>query len=201
MITKFPHKIENCIGETLIFKDIIYEADGEKLLVENYVVPNSGPPMHTHFLQDECLTVVNGRIGYQVKGGQPQYAGEGETVLFKKGVPHRFWNAGEDTLHCTGWVKPANTLVFYLDAIYTAQNKAGSGRPEMFDGAYLLTRYASEYEMADLPFFVKKVVIPVTYFIGKLLGKYKHFKDAPEPVKHPGLNLNQVKSSTMEMMA
>lgn len=180
---QFPHTIKNAIGETLIFKELVPEPDGDKLLVENYVVPQSGPPMHTHFLQDECLTVVNGRIGYQVLGEEPKYAGQGETILFERGTPHRFWNAGEDILHCEGWVKPANTIVFYLTSIYNAQNKTGSGRPELFDGAYLMTRYASEYDMAELPGFVKKVIIPATYFVGKLLGKYRHFKDAPSPVK------------------
>lgn len=181
---RFPHIIENCIGERLIFNALVQESDGDKLLCENYVTPNSGPPMHTHFLQDECLTVVQGRIGYQVHGEQQQYAVVGETVLFKRGVPHRFWNAGEEILHCTGWIKPANTIVFYLTSIYAAQNKSGTARPETFDGAYLLKRYASEYDMAELPLFVKKVIIPATYYIGRALGKYKHFKDAPQPVKN-----------------
>lgn len=72
------------MGETLIFKALIPEPDGDKVLVENYVTPKNGPPMHTHFLQDEALTVVKGRIGYQIQGEQPQYAGIGETVIFKK---------------------------------------------------------------------------------------------------------------------
>jgi quercetin dioxygenase-like cupin family protein len=181
---QFPHTIENCIGEKLIFKELIHEPDGDKLLVENFVTPKSGPPMHTHFLQEEALTVVEGRIGYQVQGGQPQYAGVGETVVFKRGTPHRFWNAGEAILHCTGYVKPANTIVFYLTSVYAAQNKSGTGRPETFDGAYLLKRYASEYDMAELPAFVKKVIIPITYYVGQLLGKYKHFKNAPASVKN-----------------
>ena len=180
---QLPHTIKNCIGETLIFKEIVKEPDGEKLLVENFVTPQSGPPMHTHFLQDEELTVVEGQIGYQVQGEEPKFAGPGDTVLFKRGVPHRFWNAGNDVLHCTGYVKPANTLVFYLSSIYAAQNKTGTGRPETFDGAFLLKRYASEYDMAELPGFVKKVIIPATYYVGKLLGKYRHFSDAPAPLK------------------
>jgi len=183
MYYQLPHTIKNCVGETLIFKELVREPDGDKLVVENYVAPNSGPPMHTHFLQDEALTVVNGKMGYQFMGQQPQYAGEGETVVFKRAIPHRFWNAGEGELHCTGWVKPANTLVYFLSAIYNAQNKSGSPQPEKFDGAYLLTRYKSEYTMNNIPGLVKKVIIPITYHVGKLLGKYKHFRDAPDPVK------------------
>jgi quercetin dioxygenase-like cupin family protein len=180
---QLPHTIQNCIGETLIFKELVKEPDGDKLLVENFVTPQSGPPMHTHLLQEEALTVVDGRIGYQVLGGEEKFAEPGETVVFKKGVPHRFWNAGETILHCTGYVKPANTIVFYLSSIYAAQNKSGTGQPEKFDGAYLLKRYASEYDMPQLPGFVKKIIIPVTYYIGKLLGKYRHFAHAPKPVK------------------
>jgi hypothetical protein len=81
-------------------------------------------------------------------------------------------------------VKPANTIVFYLSSIYAAQNKSGTHRPETFDASYLLTRYASEYDMAELPWFVKKVIIPITYYIGRILGKYRHFKNAPAPVKN-----------------
>ncbi len=181
---EYPHTITNPTGETLIFKEVVQEPDGDRLLVENYVTPKNGPPMHTHFLQDEALTVLTGKIGYQVKGEQPQYAGVGETIEFLRGTPHRFWNAGEDILHCKGYIKPANTIVFYLSSIYAAQNKSGSERPEQFDAAYLLTRYATEYDMVEIPGFVKKVIIPITYFIGKLLGKYKHFENAPEPLRN-----------------
>ena len=104
-------------------------------------------------------------------------------MVFKPGVPHRFWNDGEEILHCTGYVKPANTIVFYLSSIYAAQNKTGTGQPETFDGAYLMKRYASEYDMPELPGFVKKIIIPATYYLGKLLGKYRHFKGAPAPVR------------------
>lgn len=179
---KLPHTIENCIGEKLTFLEKVADGNSDMLIVENFVPPGVGPLMHTHFLQEEALTVMKGKIGYEVKGHEPRYAEVGETVTFAPGVPHRFWNAGDDTLHCKGYIKPANTIVFYLSSIYAAQNKAGSARPEMFDGAYLITKYRSEYDI-DAPWFVKKVIIPATYLVGKMLGKYKHFNNAPSPVK------------------
>ncbi|RIV25269.1 cupin domain-containing protein [Fibrisoma montanum] len=178
-----PHTIESHLGETLIFKSIRHEPDGDVLLCENFVQPNSGPPMHTHWLQDEGFTVLEGRIAYQIAGQPVQYANAGESIVFKRGVAHRFWNAGTDILHCDGWLKPANTIVFFLSSIYAAQNKSGKAQPELFDGAYLITRYASEYDMAEIPPFVKKVVMPIVYRVGKLLNKYEHFKNAPEPIR------------------
>ncbi|GAB3958543.1 hypothetical protein GCM10028805_53070 [Spirosoma harenae] len=182
MTISYPHTIQNCLGETLTFLSVETSLDGDKVLIENQVAPQSGPPMHTHFKQDEELTVVSGLLAYQLPGQPIQYAQAGERILFKRGIPHRFWNAGETPLICRGWVQPANSIVYYLSAIYAAQNKSGKAQPEAFDAAYLLSRYASEYEMADLPVFVKKVLIPLTYLTGRLLGKYKHFADAPAPL-------------------
>ena len=179
----YPHIIENCIGERLIFRELQKEPDGDRLLVENYVVPGSGPVMHTHWLQDEALTVVKGRLGYQVQGQPTQYASVGDTIVFKRGVPHRFWNDGQEVLHCKGWVKPANTLVFFLSALFAAQNKSGKAQPEQFDAAYLIKRYSGEYDIPEIPTLVKKTIIPLIYYTGKLLGKYDHFKDAPAPIK------------------
>lgn len=179
----YPHTIENCVGEKIVFHSVQPEPDGDRVIVENFVTPGHGPVMHTHFLQDESLTVVRGKIGYQVLSGKLQYANEGETVFFKRGIPHRFWNAGDEILNCKGWVKPANTIVFFLSAIYAAQNKSGKAQPETFDAAYLMTRYAKEYDLPEIPALVKKTVLPLTYLVGKILGKYKKFNEAPEPVR------------------
>ena len=182
MTISYPHTIENCIGEKLIFKEIQKEPGGDRVLVENYVTPGNGPVMHTHWLQDEALTVIKGQLGYQIQGQQKKYAGEGETVLFRRGIAHRFWNDGQEVLHCKGWLKPANSIVFFLTSIYAAQNKSGKAQPEQFDAAYLIKRYATEYDLPEIPKFVKKTIIPITYRIGKLLGKSTHFKNAPDPV-------------------
>ncbi len=179
----YPHTIENSIGEKIIFQSVEPAPGGDKVIVESFCKPGAGPVMHTHLKQEEELTVVSGKMWYQILGQEPILATAGETVLFKRGTPHKFWAEGPDNLHCKGWIHPANTIVFFLSAVYAAQNKSGKGQPEAFDGAYLLTKYASEYDMPEIPSFVKKVIFPITVFIGHLLGKYKHFKDAPAPLK------------------
>lgn len=179
----YPHIIDNGSGETLTFTQVVQEPDGDRVLGEASVLPGSGPPLHVHWLQDECFTVVKGKMGYQVQGGPEQFAGEGESILFKRGVAHRFWNAGEDTMQCKAWVKPAHNFVYFLSSIYAAQKKSGSPRPDKFDAAYLLRRYRSEYDMLGIQVFVKKILMPLTYYIGKIFGKYGHFKDAPEPLR------------------
>lgn len=175
---QFPHTIQHKHGEKITF----LRMEGERVFGENFVQPNAGPPMHVHYFQDECFTVVKGRIGYQIGGQNPKYAGPGETLLFKRGVPHRFWNAGDDVLHCEGWVDPADNFIFFITNIFDAIDRGKGNLPELFDGAYLNWRYRREFDMSEIPGFVKKVIMPITYFIGLLLGKYEKFKTAPQPL-------------------
>lgn len=178
MTYQLPHTIENKYGEKLTF----LRMEDNRVIVENYVQPNAGPPMHTHLLQDESLTVVRGKMGYQTPGQEAQYAGPGETVLFKRGTPHRFWNAGDEELHCTGWVDPVDNFVFFLSTLYDALDRGENHRPELFDSTYVSWRYRREYDMPEIPGFVKKVVFPVVYGLGLALGKYRKFQDAPKPL-------------------
>jgi len=179
----FPHTIRNCLGEIITFDAIHHEPDGDRVTGENFVAPGCGPIMHTHWQQDEGLTVITGLMGYQILGGEEKFLSPGESIEFKRGVAHRFWNAGDETLNCKCWVKPVNSFVFYISSVFAAQNKSRKAQPEMFDGAYLMHRYRSEYDLTDVPPFVKNFVVPMTVGIGKMMGRYKHFRNAPEPLK------------------
>lgn len=179
----YPHTIKNFTGEEITFQSIELEDGIPKMILTNKVAPGAGPVFHVHFKQDESLTVTKGKMGYQIDGEGEKYLSEGESIVFNRGEMHRFWNAGEDLLECTGWVKPANTLDYFLTGLYASMDKAGKPEGDPFDSAYLVTRYRSEYDVKVIPGFVKKVIFPITVFIGKLLGKYGHFKGAPEGVK------------------
>lgn len=179
----YPHTIDNGGGEQITFLRIVPDTQGDWLEVENLVQPNSGPPMHVHFKQAESLTVVKGKIGIQRLGGEQQFFGEGETVTFEAGDPHRFWNAGNDPLICKGWIKPAHNIEYFLTEIYKSTKANGGKQPSQFDGAWLMNRYQSEFDMNDIPAFVKKVIFPAVLFFGKLAGKHKKFADAPTPLK------------------
>ncbi|PHN04311.1 cupin domain-containing protein [Flavilitoribacter nigricans] len=179
----FPHTISNPMGELITFHDIEEEDGVKKMTVYNQVQPGSGPPFHVHYKQEESLTVVKGVMGYQIDGQEEKILEAGETVIFHRGQMHRFWNAGSEILECKGWIKPANSLDYFLSGIYSSMSKAGKPEGDPFDSAFLMTRYKSEYDLKEIPAFVKKVIFPITVLIGKFLGKYGHFKDAPKPIK------------------
>lgn len=181
MSITLPHTIENITGEKLTFLRIVIKDGVEYLETEAEVQPNAGPPMHVHYKQDESMTVLSGKIGYQELKGENKYAGPGETVLFKAGVPHKFWNAGNEPLRLSGYASPANNIAYFLSQIYRSMNENG-GRPGMYDAAYLLRRYKTEFRMLEIPTFVQKLLFPVILFFGSLGGKKKKFIDAPDPL-------------------
>jgi quercetin dioxygenase-like cupin family protein len=179
----YPHTIDNGAGERLTFLRRVPGRAGERLEVENVIGPGAGPPMHVHHYQEEALTVVQGRIGYQRQGEPAQFAEAGQSVTFKPGELHKFWNAGEDDLRCTGYVEPADNIEYFLTQIYASSRRAGGTRPDTFDAAFLTRRYHSEFAMTEIPAPVQSFVFPVIVAIGKLLGRYRKYADAPEPVR------------------
>jgi len=179
----YPHTIENGGGERLTFLRRVSGPTGDRLEVQNWVSPRVGPPLHTHHYQIESLTVVRGRIGYQRQGAPAQYAGPGETVTFLAGESHRFWNAGEDELHCTGYVEPPDSVEYFLTELFASTKRNGGTRPDPFDIAYLVTRYRDEFSLQAIPAAVQRVMFPLQIAIGRLLGKYARYADAPDPLR------------------
>lgn len=182
-MTAFPLRIENGGGEVLTFERCVQTPAGERLEVSNEVQPGAGPPLHMHLRQEEGLTVVAGRLGYQVQGEAPRFAGPGESVVFAPGVAHRFWADGDEVLRCTGYVQPPNNLVYFLSEIYRSTRESGGEKPDDFDAAFLLHKYRSEFAMPAIPAFVQRTIFPVLRIIGQLTGKFRRFAQSPEPVR------------------
>jgi quercetin dioxygenase-like cupin family protein len=178
---RYPHTIDNGDGELLTFLGVRTDSDGRELLeVENQVQPGSGPPMHVHRLQEESLTVQEGRLGYRLSGGPDRFAGPGETVTFAPGQMHRFWNAGDEVLRCSGYASPPGNLEYFLTEAFASMRRSG-GRPNPFDAAYLIGRYRTEFGQGDIPAPVRLVVLPILRAVGRLLGRDRRYADAPPP--------------------
>lgn len=181
MNLKFPYTIHNSTGESLTFLGITNRDGIEYLEAENRAQPKAGPPMHVHYKQDESFTVVSGKLAYQVPGEEVRYGGPGDTILFPAGKPHKFWNAGEDELVCSGFISPPGNAVYFLSQIFKSTAENG-GRPGLFDIAFLVRTYRSEFAMLEIPTFVQRLIIPLIFAVGKVTGKYRKFRDAPKPM-------------------
>lgn len=67
MHNQFPFTIETKYGEKINF----LRMEGDRLILEGFCEPMAGPGMHVHLRQDEGVTVVKGKIGYQILGKSP----------------------------------------------------------------------------------------------------------------------------------
>jgi quercetin dioxygenase-like cupin family protein len=178
---RYPRTIEDGAGSRLTFLGHAHDERGERLDVVSHVAPGHGPPPHVHHLQEEAIVVREGRLAWSVDGGPEQIAERGERVVFAPGVSHRFWNAGDEELVCEGSVRPPDNFEWFLSEVYASTRANGGRRPGTLDGAFLLTRYRSEFEMTAIPVPVRRVVMPLQAAIGRLLGRYGHFAGAPQP--------------------
>ncbi|MDQ3241191.1 MAG: cupin domain-containing protein [Actinomycetota bacterium] len=178
-----PHTIDDGAGERITFVGIRRDERGEYLEVRNSVAPGAGPPMHVHHLQEEGLTVERGTMGFRNLGEEERGAQRGESAIFAPGVGHRFWNAGDEELVCNGYPQPPNNLEYFLTELYASTQRNGGKRPGLFDGAYLSTRYRSEFAMLEIPRPVRRLLFPLIVAAGRALGRHRRFADAPEPVR------------------
>jgi hypothetical protein len=179
----YPYTIDNGGGESLTFARRIQTPAGIRLEGENRVAPGAGPPMHVHHFEDEALTVVQGRMGYQHLGQPPAFAQEGETVVFRAGEAHRFWNAGDGDLRCTAYIDSAGNIEYFLASLFASQRRNGGRRPSILDAAFLVWRYRSEFGMLAIPTPVQRLLFPLIVAVGTVLGRFARYADAPEPVR------------------
>jgi quercetin dioxygenase-like cupin family protein len=179
----YPYTIDNGAGERLTVLRRVPGPGGDRLEGENLVEPSAGPPMHVHYLQEEAFAVRRGLLGYQLSGGPLRFAGPGEAVVFRAGEPHRFWNAGGEDLLCAGSIEPAHNAEYFLAALFESQKRSGGSRPDLLDAAFLARRYRGEFGLLEIPAPVQRFVFPALVALGTLLGRYKKYADAPEPVR------------------
>ena len=169
-------------GETLIITKSAAETGGQITEFEGTEEPGIGPPMHVHHKQEEKVKIVKGKM--RVKTLTKAFSLiEGQEYIFLPGEAHQFWNEGDEILQYTGHVKPSNNYEYFIRHIYQSSNEANDDKPSPFDAAFLLTKYKSEMDMLVIPKPVKLIVFPILLVIGKLIGKFKKFVDAPAALK------------------
>ena len=111
--------IENSLtGERMTFLETARDTDGELLRMDYVAPPRSrGPTEHVHMLQEERFEVVSGVLGVRV-GGRERNLEEGQSAVGPPGVPHKWWNPGEEEeVRFVAELQPAlNTEEFFETA-------------------------------------------------------------------------------------
>ena len=131
-----------------------------------------GPPMHIHHLEDEEGLVTAGVLSAEV-GGVRVEARPGERVHLPRGVPHRWWNQGDEPLEFEGTSAPVADLDRYLHAIFEVLNAGPAQRPPLFYLAHVALRHRRTQTVLVMPRAIQAVLFRVVVALGTVLGRYR----------------------------
>ncbi len=145
-----------------------------------------GPPLHVHVLEDEEGRVTAGTLS-AVIGGRHHRADPGESVTIPRGAPHRWWNAGDETLTFEGFAGPAADLDRYLQAVFEVVNAGPAGRPSLFYLAHVALRHRETQVMLVLPAPLQAVLFRLVVAVGALLGRYRGTEWPGSPARCTGV--------------
>jgi mannose-6-phosphate isomerase-like protein (cupin superfamily) len=164
-----------------------YDAEGRIVLFLDGTLPpkTDGPPVHVHFREREEVIVKAGTVGALV-GTEKIIVPAGGTAIFPAGIPHHWWNAGDDLLELSGHVVPAVDLDRFLQAVFAVLNAGSNGRPPIFYLAHVLWRHRETQLLTVPPRTIQRIVFPVVLFIGRMLGKYRGSNWPGSPDSCPG---------------
>lgn len=115
------------------------QTDGRFALLEHTIPPRGlGAPTHTHQNEDEYSFVLMGRMGAHV-GDDFVEARPGELVAKPRGIPHAFWNPGDEEARLLELISPGGFEQYFNDM---APLLNVEGPPDVAAIAEIQARYA-----------------------------------------------------------
>lgn len=91
------------------------DTDGRFALIEHTIPPRGlAAPTHTHKNEDEYSFVLSGRMGAMI-GDEVVEAGPGELVFKPRGIPHAFWNAGDEEVRLLELISPGEFANYFTE--------------------------------------------------------------------------------------
>ena len=123
------------------------ETGGRFALLEHTIPPRAlAAPMHTHEREDEFSMVLQGHVGAQV-GDEVIVAGPGELIRKPRGVPHAFWNAGDQEARLIELISPAGFEAYFAEM---APILNADGPPDVAALAAVQVRYGLTMDMSSV---------------------------------------------------
>jgi quercetin dioxygenase-like cupin family protein len=127
--------------------------EGRFALVEHTLPPRAlGAPMHDHEHEDEYSFVLAGRLGAQI-GDDLVEAGPGELIVKPRGIPHAFWNAGDEETRVLEIISPAGFEQYFADL---APHLARPGGADVAALDEIRRRYGLTMDVASIEWLVER---------------------------------------------
>ena len=160
-------------GERLVFELTSHDTGGEYTLFDTFVEPGGAvASAHVHPYQTEIFSVIEGRLGVK-QGREKLELAPGEKALIDPGTPHKFWNAGDETLRFRAEVRPALQFESLIETMFALAADGKTNRKGMPNPLRLAVIANAHFDTVRLPFppaFVQKLGLAFGAPLGKALG-------------------------------
>src|SRR3954469_6393037 len=160
-------------GERLVWELTSHDTDGAYTLFDTYVEPGgSVAAAHVHPYQTEIFTVIDGRLGVK-RGREKLELGAGEVAMIDPGTPHKFWNAGDETLRFRAEVRPALQFESLIETMFglAADGKTNKkGMPQPLRLAVVANHHFDVVRLPMIPQMLQKLALVPGSILGRAFG-------------------------------
>jgi quercetin dioxygenase-like cupin family protein len=160
-------------GERLVWELTSHDTGGEYTLFDTYVEPGgSVAAAHKHPYQTEIFTVLEGRLGVK-RGREKLELAPGQVALIDPGTPHKFWNAGEETLRFRAEVRPALQFESLIETMFglAADGKTNrKGMPNPLRLAVVANHHFDVVRLPGVPQWLQKAALVPGSLLGRTVG-------------------------------
>ena len=173
MIEKGQTLVNPVTGERMTFVETAAETGGQRVVIELHADPGgSVAAAHVHPSQWETFDVVSGTLGAKV-GGRTTEAGPGKTLGVAPGMPHTWWNAGDDELVFRCVITPALQFESLIETMFSlaADGKTnGKGMPNPFRLAVIAKAHFDTVQLPGVPAWMQKTALAMGAPFGRAIG-------------------------------
>jgi quercetin dioxygenase-like cupin family protein len=160
-------------GERVIWRQVAADTDGRLLQGDLYAEPGGFvAAAHVHPRQEERFEVVSGTLRLRI-GDDERVLTVGDVAVIPAGLPHVWWNDGEDDVHVLGEFRPALRTEVFFETFFglAADGKTNQkGLPNPLRLAVMMREYEDEVRLARPSVRVQRALFGPLAVIGRAIG-------------------------------
>jgi quercetin dioxygenase-like cupin family protein len=146
-------------GERTVVREGSRDNGGGYLATDVFVRPEGAlVGEHLHPCHHQRVTVLSGTVGLRLAGCE-QLAEAGDVVDIRAGVPHFWWNAGEEDVHALVEMWPGRHLESVIATLSGLANDGktdANGMPNPSELAVFAREFSSEIRFTSPPAYVAR---------------------------------------------
>jgi quercetin dioxygenase-like cupin family protein len=166
--------------ERVRFLKTAQDTNGELLQLEFWTKPGGFvAAAHVHPKQEEHWEILSGAFRIRTGEGTEREVRAGDAAVVPPGVPHAWWNGGDDELHFIVEFRPAlrqeEFFESYFDLAQDGETDPKTGLPSLLQMAVMLREFEDEVYLARPSLPVQRGVFGALATVGRLLGYRAHY--------------------------